>query len=304
MLKHHFEPLPQNYLEIAMGKRIVVQIGAKYNRWTVMGDAPTRISPSGKANRYLRCLCDCGVEKDVCAGNIFSGKSISCGCIVREIGMASRENVVGKKYSSLTITRDNGLRTMAGGQNKRYMTCLCDCGESTEVSLDNLKRGMVKTCGCASFKHGMTDTPEFNSWKSMRERCDNPNNSAYPRYGGRGIGYCLAWAEFLSFYKSMGDRPVGCTLERKDPEGNYSPDNCEWADWSAQNTNKRKGYVWTVAGVEYFSAYKAAKDMGVSPPTIYSRCKGLNAAGEYVGQIEGYGFRRRYPNSFRTDTTR
>ena len=90
-----------------------------------------------------------------------------------------------------------------------------------------------------SFKHGMSFTPEYESWTQMRKRCLQPKNKDYANYGGRGIVICYDWSKFLRFYEDMGVRPDGMTLERRDVNGDYTPANCYWATVPAQNRNKR-----------------------------------------------------------------
>ena len=73
----------------------------------------------------------------------------------------------------------------------------------------------------------------------MRARCENPNNHAYSRYGGRGITVCDRWADFKNFLADMGECPPGLTLERIRNHEGYEPGNCKWASRSEQNLNKR-----------------------------------------------------------------
>jgi hypothetical protein len=87
--------------------------------------------------------------------------------------------------------------------------------------------------------HGGTYTREYRVWWDMHQRCSNPKNERYPKYGGRGISVCERWDDFRLFIADMGQRP-SCdhSLDRKDNDGNYDPGNCRWATRSEQQRNK------------------------------------------------------------------
>jgi len=80
----------------------------------------------------------------------------------------------------------------------------------------------------------------------MRQRCNDPDNESY---GARGITYCDKWDDYDQFLSDMGPRPSETSLDRIDPHGNYSPENCRWADDGVQNRNKSNNPQFTVHGV-------------------------------------------------------
>jgi hypothetical protein len=87
--------------------------------------------------------------------------------------------------------------------------------------------------------------PLRSTFHSMWQRCSDPKHKDFHSYGGRGIKVCEAWKSFEQFRADMGVRPQGYSLERKDVNGNYDPENCCWIDSSVQTRNRRcTVYVW------------------------------------------------------------
>ncbi len=119
-----------------------------------------------------------------------------------------------------------------------------------------------------SYKHGFGKTKLYKKWKSMRQRCRNKDNA---RYGGRGIRVCKEWDKsFQAFYDDMGECPDGATLERKDNNGDYGPNNCVWASMKVQSNNKRNNKIITFNG-ETKTLSEWCDALNLYYPTIQSR---------------------------------
>jgi hypothetical protein len=153
-------------------------------------------------------------------------------------------DLTGKKFGMLqVIERSDG--TFVGSVGWK---CLCACGTETVVRGNNLYNNTTKSCGCLRRKylsesrtiHGLTNTPTYKSWSSMRTRCNNSNYAESHSYKGRGIKICDRWDKFENFLQDMGERPNETSLDRIDVNGNYEPSNCRWATKKEQAQNKRK----------------------------------------------------------------
>lgn len=159
------------------------------------------------------------------------------------------------KLIDLTGSRFGWLSVMEKAPNRgdqTYWLCKCDCGNTTEVNARDLKNGHTKSCGCnrltnaniAKTTHGKTKGSRkskdrvpriYNTWCNMKQRCGNPNNPAYYRYGGRGIKVCTEWEkDFMAFrdWAMRNGYSDTLTIDRIDGDGDYEPGNCQWVTLS------------------------------------------------------------------------
>jgi len=186
------------------------------------------------------------------------------------------KDLSGQRFGRLLVT------SYAGRKNtSTFWNCLCDCGNSCQIDGCSLKRGFTRSCGCLAKEtriilkttHGFAKHPLWNTYILMIKRCYNPKNPSYGSYGGRSITVCDRWREsFENFLADMGERPAGCSLDRIDNDGPYSPDNCRWATTLQQNNNKRRNHRLTHDG-ETLTITEWANRLGISRKAILSRLR-------------------------------
>ena len=114
--------------------------------------------------------------------------------------------------------------------------------------------------------------PWYNSYHSMMDRCYRESAKNYPFYGGRGITVCEEWHNIEAFESWVMESGFqkGLTLERKDVNGNYCPENCVWATKKQQANNRRNTLVIEYNG-ERHAAGEWAEILGMCRSTISNR---------------------------------
>ena len=165
--------------------------------------------------------------------------------------MSAFTDLTGRMFGRLTVLE----RVENSRAGKARWLCRCECGALRTVVAGNLMSGNSATCRC-HYKDGRRrphDTsrgyllrrPEYTAWYSAKQRCTNPKNRMWPDYGGRGITMCKRWCDsFEAFLADVGPRPgSGYSIDRKDNDGNYEPDNCRWATAKEQANNRRPARI-------------------------------------------------------------
>jgi hypothetical protein len=151
--------------------------------------------------------------------------------------MAAFINFTGLRFGRLVVLERQQHR---GSDHHSRWLCRCDCGNLTSALSHHLKGGLTQSCGCLqremNVTHGKWRSKAYQVWQNMIQRCRNPKNPAFNRYGGRGIK--VLYSSFEHFFAEMGDPPPGLTIDRKNNDGHYEPGNCRWATRAEQERNK------------------------------------------------------------------
>lgn len=173
--------------------------------------------------------------------------------------MPKHIEMVGKQYGRLTVIADAGYL----GRD-RAVLCRCMCGREKVARSICLRRGDTLSCGCLRQEnsvqmrttHGQAGTRLHKIWKGIRKRCHNEKCHNYGRYGGRGITICPEWDDFAAFEKwSLANGYQDwLTIDRKNNDECYSPENCRWATRHQQviNTSRNTDFP----GVMYLKKIK------------------------------------------------
>lgn len=192
----------------------------------------------------------------------------------------NRTDISGERFGRLLAIEESGRNKI---DRSIMWECLCDCGNTKRVRSYNLISGSTKSCGClrreltiergrkSKTTHNLSRTPEYGVWRDMKQRCLNPNNKWYHRYGGRGISVCERWMKsFVYFYEDMGKRPgKEYSIERIDNDGNYEPTNCKWATDKEQGNNTCSTNVTYPYNGESLTRADVIERFGISHSTFH-----------------------------------
>lgn len=118
-------------------------------------------------------------------------------------------------------------------------------------------------------KHPLSKTPTYWTWRSIRQRCGNPNQEGYRYWGARGVTVCERWRSFANFVADMGAKPEGMSIERIDNTRGYEPGNCRWATPLEQAANTRNVKLVVLDG-EHVPVNEAIRRLGLRLGAIHN----------------------------------
>jgi len=191
--------------------------------------------------------------------------------------MSEAIDLKGKQFGRLRV-----IRFLRLGHEAIWL-CICNCGRTKEVPSSRLRSGYTKSCGClhrertrsmglANKRHGLCNSPTYESWASARSRTLNPRSDHFQYYAGRGIDFSPEWQEFESFLRDMGERPPGTMLDRIDNNQGYRPGNCRWATPTESSNNRSSNRTITFMG-QTATLAEWARRSNLSPATLWQRLK-------------------------------
>ncbi len=196
--------------------------------------------------------------------------------------MSRIKDLTGQRFGRLIAEKHAGTSK----HRTALWSCRCDCGNVLTVLSRSLVARKTQSCGCFMREvagnnlktHGLSRDGSggisrlYKIWIGMKSRCFRNADTRYKEYGGRGITICPEWLEFPSFHKwaTNNGYEEHLSIERKNVNGNYCPENCTWIPMSEQSKNTRHNRTIEHGGRKR-TLTEWSKALGISPSTMHYR---------------------------------
>lgn len=182
-------------------------------------------------------------------------------------------DIAGQRYGRVVV-----IKRLPSDTGKTKWVCRCDCGNDVVLRTDHLRSGESRSCGCLRVEegesratHGMSRSKPYAVWCGMIRRCENPKDTSYARYGGRGISVCDRWKKFENFWQDMSSGyREGLEIDRENNSLGYCKENCRWATDDEQARNKRNNVFYTLNGVTRTESWWA-QSLGITHSALSKR---------------------------------
>lgn len=237
------------------------EVGEIYGFWEILDYVPHRVENGKNITAKAKVICkkdNCGSIKEVEHTALVKGRTKSCskhkGCKSKKY---TKESEIDRLHGFLKVIDFMPSAQKSGEPRfdaRAVVICIregCNNKKPFEVRYNSLIGGTTVSCGCYgkeikkvnSTKHGYSRHPYYNTCRSAIDRCNDQNHESYHNYGGRGIT-CFWTYETIHLFiqyleKNLPPKEKGLTLDRKENDKGYEPDNLRWATWEQQRGNQR-----------------------------------------------------------------
>lgn len=214
-----------------------------------------------------------------------------------------KKTMIGKRYGRLVVKKFLYKKSC-----HLHFLCKCDCGNTTIAHRGNLKRGSSKSCGCLakeilikrSEKHGLYKNGKphriANIYNGMKARCYKPQHIFYHLYGGRGITICEEWLKNIKAFMKwalINGYNSKLTIDRKDNDKGYSPDNCRFVTQKEQMNNRACSKKYLYKNVLY-TTKEISVQFNINEGTIKSRLRRGWNINKVIERTIEHKYRKRY----------
>ena len=198
--------------------------------------------------------------------------------------MSKEVDLIGQRHGRLVCVEYLGLQKRGDGRNNKMWKCVCDCGNEKIVTTNSFKSSM--SCGCYKkdvihdLRYKGDDSKRlYGIYRQMKLRCYDSSSKHYKNYGLRGIRICGEWLgddgldNFRKWAIESGYHK-GLTIDRRDNNKDYSPDNCRWVDMKIQSNNKRNN-VWLEMNGKTQTLTQWCEEYNVPYPRVRVRIRNM-----------------------------